>query len=134
MTKLIREMKVEGKDSEGIPETAVIRITHTDDGFEVDWLVDNVITDSTTCDTRAEAEKKAREWALFMLRDYQQNERERKAEARRAGRELVNEIVGSFAGDDAAALRMIAALIGQGRSKAAVEALRALKQPRRGDR
>jgi predicted RNase H-like HicB family nuclease len=133
-SELIREMKIQGKDGEGKPETATIRITRTDDGFEVDWLVDDVIADSTTCDTRAEAEKEAREWAITMLRDYQENERELKAQIRRERREELNDIADEFAGDDARALRMIAAIIGQGRSKAAVEALRAINQRRRRDR
>ena len=131
---LIREMKIQGKDDDGNPETAVIRITRTDEGYEVDWLVDDVIADSTTCDTRAEAEKEAREWAITLLRDYQENERERKAEARRGRREELNDIADEFTGDEARALRMLAGLIGQGRSKAAVEALRGVNPPRRRDR
>jgi hypothetical protein len=129
-SELIREIKVQGRDGEGKPETATIRITRTEEGLEVDWLVDDVIVDSTTCDTRAEAESQARTWSIVMARDY---ERERKAEERRGRRQTVNSIVDCFDGHDAQILRMVAALIGQGRSKAAVEALRAINQRRRRD-
>lgn len=130
--ELIQTIEVKSEADDSGQETTTIRIVRTEDGFDVDHLVDGKITDCRSCDTLAEAKREAREWAIEVHRDYQDEARERRAEERRLRRDLVNDLAADFAGDDAKALRMVAALIGQGRAAQAVEVLRSVNKRREG--
>ena len=108
--QLIRTITVNGLTEDGESmEITTLRITSTEDGFEVDYLLNGTVVDGQTCDTRKEAEHQAREWAIQAHRDYQEEERERKAEERRSRRGVINEMAKDFGGDDAQALRMLGA-------------------------
>jgi hypothetical protein len=132
--ELIRTITVKGLAEDGVgTEVTTLRITLTEEGYEVDYLLNGNVVDGFIGDTRAEAEQQAREWAIDAHREYQEEARERIAEARRERREAINEVASDLTGDDARALRMVAALIGQGRASAAVAALRALRGKRQGE-
>jgi hypothetical protein len=127
-TTAILTVQIEGRDEDGVRVVTTVAITADDDGeFLVTQQQDGESIDCQACETLAEAEALAEEWAATIRHNYKAQELERIKAQREHAREALMGVAEELEGDAARAVRALARLLGKGKVSEALAALKAVK-------